>query len=250
MSVRYAIAVGLLFLWVVPAYAVNPFGETGFFLTPEADTLQKGEIYFGYRFMDWPRAGGDLHGGSLVFGVAKNLEVGYGVISYNRWDRHTFSVKWRLFRNPVTGFQAVLGGQLYTRGGPGFEKDWNIQGYLVTRFPWPYGNFRLGGIVTKDEQDETKPGFIAGLDYMLYPDIVLVYEYTSLTRINGAPAHAALLRWIPSTDLPIVIDVGAVWAEFEPGAGTDLLVTAGASFIYHEKYLEEKLEPIEDLPGG
>jgi hypothetical protein len=226
------------------ARAIDPFGETGFFLTPHAEVPEKGSVHFGYRFLDWPVAGGDLHGGSLIFGIAQNLEVGYGLISYGNTDRHTISAKYRLLYNKTTGFTVSGGLQGFLRNGPSFpSEDWNLQGYLTAAFPYPYGIFRIGGIVTKDDKNETKPGFMGAVDYMLYPDIIIFYEYTSLSRISGSQAHSAGIRWIPSERLPIMIDFGAVNSEFVNGRGTETVFTAGVSFGYHEKYIEQRFWP-------
>jgi hypothetical protein len=226
------------------ARAMDPFGETGFFLTPHAEVPEQGSINFGYRFLDWPVAGGDLHGGSLIFGVAKDLEVGYGLISYGDTDRHTVSAKYRLLYNKVTGFTVAAAVQAFLRGGANQpSEDWNLQGYLTAAFPYPYGIFRIGGIVTKDDKDENKPAFMGAVDYMLYPDITLFYEYTSLSRMSGTQAHSGGVRWIPSDRLPIIIDFGAVNSEFVEGQGTETVFTAGVSFGYHEKYIEERFDP-------
>lgn len=226
------------------ARAIDPFGETGFFLTPHAEVAQKGAINFGYRFLDWPVAGGDLHGGSLIFGVAKDLELGYGVISYGNQDQHTVNAKYRVFHNRVTGFSVSVGVQGYLRNIPTRPgEDWNLRGYITSAFPYPYGIFRLGGLVGKDDKDENKPGFMGAVDYMLYPDIILFYEYTSLSRISGTQAHSGGIRWIPSERLPIIVDFGAVNSELVPGRGAETVFTAGISFGYHEKYIEERFWP-------
>ncbi|MHA2621302.1 MAG: hypothetical protein V2G42_03980 [bacterium JZ-2024 1] len=226
------------------ARAINPFGETGFFLTPHAEVPAKGSITFGYRFLDYPVAGGDLHGGSLVFGISNSLEVGYGLISYGDSDRHTVGAKYRLLYNEKTGFTVAAGVQTFLRNGPNMpSEDWHVQGYLTAAFPYPYGIFRIGGIVTKDNKDENKPGFMGAVDYMFYPDIILFYEYTSLSRISGTGAHSAGVRWIPSDRIPILLDFGAVNSEFVSGQGSETVLTAGVTFGYHEKYVEERFWP-------
>jgi len=223
-------------------WAFDTFGESGIFLTPTTDIVPLKDFKVGFRILDWPKTGDDLIGGGLVAGVARNIEVGWGIISWQNKDRNSFGVKIRFFENKETGFRAAAGGTFFIRGGTGRKNEQDGLGYLVISFPYQFGNLNVGGMFLEDKDRQKNVGVTASIDYALYPDIILYYEFASISRITGDFMHSYGLRYQPTSRYPIYLDLGGVIGEFTPGQGTENMITAALSFGYSERYLERQEE--------
>ncbi len=223
-------------------WAFDTFGESGLFLTPTADTVPLKDFKVGFRILDWPRTGDDLVGGGLIAGVSRNIEVGWGIISWQAQDRNSFGVKYRFYENKETGFKAAAGGTFFIRGGTNTKNDQDGLGYLVFTFPYQFGNLTAGGMFLEDKDRDKRVGVTASIDYAIYPDIVLYYEFASISRITGDVMHSYGLRYQPTSRYPIYLDFGGVSGEFTPGQGFEHMITAAISFGYSERYLERQEE--------
>ncbi|MHA2611114.1 MAG: hypothetical protein V2G33_01840 [bacterium JZ-2024 1] len=246
VKVKWVSGVLMVFLWSLPAWAFDPFGETGYFLTPTTDVVGLKNFSFGVRFLDWPTSGDDLIGGGLVAGVGRNWEVGWGVASWEDEDINSFSVKYRFYHDRKTKLTLAGGGAWTIRGGGGRqESDQDPLAYFVASIPYIFGTLHLGAMWLDDAHDVKTVTPFGSVDYDLYPDLKIFYEVTGTSRISRRFAHHIALQWKPSEKYPLFLQAGAVISEFVPARGTDTVFTAGLSILYSEKLIE-KFEQIEE----
>ncbi len=246
MRRKFWIVAGLVVVMGTRAWGFDPFGETGYFLTPTSSIQAVKDFSFGVRFLDWPEVGDDLIGGGLVAGVARNLEVGWGIISWKDEDMHSFSLKYRLYSDRRTQFTVSTGGAWTIRSGGGRpESDQDPLAYVVASIPYLFGTIHVGGMWLDDEHDKKTVAPFASIDYDLYPDLKILYEFAGTSRVSRRFAHHLALQWQPTEKYPLFLQVGGVSSEFVPAKGTDFVFTAGLTILYSEKIIE-KFEKVEE----